>query len=81
MQQKARTVANSGLVLQLGSGVRLPRRRHIGAAAIRHFRRHANGYAQRWVRVDGLAVAMRFEAVVKQQFGHTLVAAIDNGTP
>jgi uncharacterized membrane protein len=29
--------------------------------------------------VDGLAVAMRFEAVVKQQFGHTFVAAIGNG--
>jgi len=79
---------------------------------MRHFRGHANGFAQRGMRVnrladihrvcahfDGqrnlpnhvacvradhaaaqyLAVAVRFGAVVKQQFGKAFVAAIGNG--
>ena len=33
----------------------LARRRHIRAAAMRHFRRHADALAQRRMRVDGLA--------------------------
>ena len=87
------------------------RRRQIGAAPMRHFRRHADALAQRGMRVNrladidrvgahfyrqgdladhvagvgadhaaaqDLAVAVRFGAVVEQQLGETLVAAIGN---
>ena len=35
--------------------LRLAHRRHVRAAPMRHFRRHANAFAQRGVGVDGFA--------------------------
>jgi hypothetical protein len=52
----------------------LPPRRHIRASAVRHLRGHVNALAQRWVRVDGLAVAVSLRRIHDQQLGNALTA-------
>ena len=54
-KNKTRTVASSGFVLPHMRQRSPLTRRHIRARTMRHFRRHANAFAQRGVWVDGFA--------------------------